>query len=287
MQEEPRYYIMFKGPPGGPHPVSEVAVMLADGRIGPATKVCPEHDEEWTTAGEVVGQIHRAGIDSLPRSTPPPARRPPTVLAPPRVPEPPAMKKLRLGTLLAALVLFFLPWLELRCSGKVMAWQSGYHTIVSDGVTTDEFKSNAKKSKRDPDEAAADVKKKNEGESANAWLVAGAAALVILALITGAAAWTRLSGILALTAAGLLVVQMVTGFPVERNIDEATKHLTDGDSGASRAKQSEASDRAMNAFFAQLLPRVNYTPWLWAELGALAACFLLSRAAAGSRDAGR
>ncbi len=50
------------------------------------------------------------------------------------------IQKLNIGTTLAVLVLFFLPWIDIQCSQKSFATQTGIQTIYGGGSPSEEMK---------------------------------------------------------------------------------------------------------------------------------------------------
>ena len=130
------------------------------------------------------------------------------------------LKKIKLGSSLAALILFAFPWLDLQCSEKSLATQSGLQVIYGGGSPSEEL------------EAMGDHNARSE--AANSSESMGLAPLVGLAFIAviGAVAFSTLSlfrgseradlfaSILPAAALLLLLAQLMTGFPAKKKILE-------------------------------------------------------------------
>ncbi len=125
-------------------------------------------------------------------------------------------QKLNLFTALAALVLFFLPWIDIQCSGTSMATQSGVQVIYGGGSPSQEMK--------DLDEKGGE----SEGESMGFAPLVGLALIAVIGAVVAAFAAIRsaapvrgnLPGVLCAVALGLIAVQMTFGFPVKRKLGE-------------------------------------------------------------------
>lgn len=303
MNTEARYYTAADGQTYGPYPASSFPQMLAQGNVTYATQVCAEGGSEWTTVGAIAAYL---GLPPAPAPAPPrpvahaghgshtaDGRR--VVVVKRRRGEPQALKATRLGTLLVALGLFFLPWLEVQCSGKGMIYQTGYHTIMRDGEMTGEMKemgeafgdemggkANVKMKDKDKD------MKDDPNAPERAWLVAAAAGVIILAFGVGFVAPAMLTGGLAVVAALLLVAQMALKFPVEKKLQEQFDDKKNEAAkvsevvGTDPGKQLEAQMEAQmkQAMMAKMMFKIAYQPAFWAELGVLGLCFALCMVAA-------
>jgi hypothetical protein len=145
------------------------------------------------------------------------------------------IQKLQIGTTLAALVLFFLPWIDIRCSQQSIATQTGVQAIYGGGSASEGMKAFGDESGgKAPGEA---IKDESMGYSillALALLgVIGAVVVSFTALRTGDERQSNLVGILCAAAFVLISIQMMIGFPVKeelgRSMAEASKNESSGD----------------------------------------------------------
>jgi hypothetical protein len=133
------------------------------------------------------------------------------------------IQKLNIGTTLAALILFFLPWIDIRCSDKSLATQTGIQTIYGGGSPAADMEAFAK----DQDQKKAGGNKDDESMGyaplvALALLaVAGAVGVSIVALRSNDEPRGNAVGILCAVALALLATQMMIGFPAKRKIGES------------------------------------------------------------------
>ena len=152
--------------------------------------------------------------------------------SPERSPDEPAMiskqshlktiiQKLHIGTTLAALFLFFLPWIDIRCSGKSFATQSGIQTIYGGGSLAGEMEAFSEKY-QDSEESKDE---ENMGFSPLVALallaVVGGVVVSFLALRSGNPKQTNLVGMLCAAALVLISAQMAIGFPVKKGLSES------------------------------------------------------------------
>lgn len=290
---ERRYYTATPdGQTYGPYPAAQMAQMLASGNISHNTPVIAEGDQQWTTLAAIAPYLGIALLPPPPRPGPPPV--PPQQAAwgsPPRQPQRSGgTKGLRLGMLLGAMALFFLPWLEFRCSGQSLVEQSGFEAAMGTVSAGAGLKEMAKMSGQDPDK---EMKQEN-GNRSHAWLIMGAAGAVVLALLTGLAGSAAGSGILALAAAGLIGAQMVTGFPIEKAAKEKWGESGVGGKGSPFDSPGltppkfpeqpgnsplDAESQALQKQMEMLTTpqfSVAFLPCLWGELALLVICGLMS-----------
>ena len=171
-------------------------------------------------------------------------------------------KKINLGSTLAALILFFVPWLDIQCSGKSLATQSGVQTILGKGTASEFQHSLDKPGKKTTI---------NEGESLGYSIFAGIAFVAVLAafVLSMAAIWgggvrvaPNLVEILCAAALGLLVLQAVAGFPVKAKMESELRSET-GTSDETDLLEESMSE-AINAAFS-----VNLLAAFYLELVAL------------------
>jgi ABC-type phosphate transport system permease subunit len=128
------------------------------------------------------------------------------------------LKKINLGSTIAALFLFLLPWVDIQCSQKSLFTQSGLQIIYGGASASEEMKS------------------LSNGESTDSKDSLGVSILVALALILVALSvffsWnnfcnankqtSNLSLVLPAVALGLLLLQLMIGFPAKNKISEST-----------------------------------------------------------------
>jgi len=138
--------------------------------------------------------------------------------------------KIKLGASLAALVLFALPWLDIQCSQKSMATQSGIQMIYGGGSPAHDIKG---------DEGASPAMQQDGESMGYAPLVAAALLAVIFAVVFSfraifkngedgtAEKWAT---ILPAVALALLVIQLIIGIPVEGKISDAMSELNNVES---------------------------------------------------------
>ena len=286
------YYIAVDNQTYGPYTAAQFPEMFASGSVGYQSLVCREGETAWQPVAAIAAELGLPPEPGAQRPAIPPRPVRRQVVAAPRPPrESGAFKGIRLGSLIAALGLFFLPWIEVQCTGKGMIVQSGYQTVVRDASPAKDMREMAKAMGEDPDKEFNSKKMKEDKDApAPAWMVAVAAGLILLAIVVGLGAATRISGILALGAAAVLAVQIVIGFPVERKVKEMTeakmpeskpaktKSAADVLGGVNNpgqptpSEQQEAEDAMKRMMITKMMAefKVVVQPWLWAEFGLLA-----------------
>ena len=130
-------------------------------------------------------------------------------------------KKVKLGSSLAALIIFAFPWVDIKCTGISVATQSGFQ-VVSGGATASKGM-----------EAMGSDSSVKKAQSADESL--GFAPLVALALMVvigsvifafisvfqGSERSDRLSSVMAAVALLLLLIQLMVGFPAKKAMIEA------------------------------------------------------------------
>ena len=122
----------------------------------------------------------------------------------------------RFGADAAALVLFFLPWVDIQCSDTSMATQSGVQIIYGGGSPSQEI-------------TDLDGKEDQSGQESMGFApLVGLALLAVIGAVVAAFAAIRsataprgnLPGILCAVALGLSALQMMAGFPVKKKLGE-------------------------------------------------------------------
>jgi len=169
-------------------------------------------------------------------------------------------KKLNLASSLAALIFFAFPWIDIQCSGKSLATQSGFQVIYGGGSPSAELERMG--------DSGQSKKSTSSGESMGfAPLVALALIAVIgsivcafMAIFRGGERADKLSSGLPAAALLLLVLQLIVGFPVEKEMIESMSKGTTTDQAGSDNFGNSMATAMMNiqaktapAFYLELL----------------------------------
>jgi hypothetical protein len=175
------------------------------------------------------------------------------------------IQKLNIGTTLAALVLFFLPWIDIQCSQKSFATQTGIQTIYGGGTPSEEMKAFAEENSQ---------KKSGDGKKDESMGYSPLVALALLAVMGATVAsfkalrsssepQTNLVGILCAAALVLIAAQMMIGFPVNKNLGksmaETSRTKTSGDpmddlgNGMATAMMMNIQVRHLPALYIELI----------------------------------
>lgn len=117
--------------------------------------------------------------------------------------------KLNLVTVLAALVLFFFPWIEVQCSGKPAFQQSGFQAIRGDATPLGEFKEEYENSTTEKEGNAAVL------PGISLFCILGALAFSIRSVMKDGG--HEIPGALCLIAFGFLLLQAATEFPIRED----------------------------------------------------------------------
>jgi len=151
------------------------------------------------------------------------------------------IKKLKLGSTLAALCIFLFPWIDIQCSQKSMATQTGFQVIYGGGSVSDELEAMGGNSKESNS-------KESMGFAPLVGLaficVVGACVAAFHSLVKDNSKSDMLSMLLPSIALGLLLIQLMIGFPVKT---EMMKSMATEDS------QSETSVDDLSASMAQAM----------------------------------
>jgi hypothetical protein len=133
------------------------------------------------------------------------------------------IQKLHIGTTLAALVLFFLPWIDIQCSQQSIATQTGIQTIYGGGSPSKEMQAfMAEESPNASTDSKSDESMGIAPLVALAFLaVIGAVLLSFIALRSDEKIQTTLIGVLCAAALALLAIQMTIGFPAKSSIGKS------------------------------------------------------------------
>lgn len=168
--------------------------------------------------------------------------------------------KLNIVSTLAALVFFFLPWIDIQCSNRSVMTQSGAQIIYGGGSVPKELKAMEDEAKR----TGTARKEESVGISilvGIAWLaVVGAAVTSFLAFRGTSPFPGNTAGVLCAVALTAISIQMAVGFPV---VGKMTEDLS-----------KESRGRAGGALFpgievAAAIIQVRQLPALYLELIAL------------------
>jgi hypothetical protein len=177
------------------------------------------------------------------------------------------IQKINLASTFAALVLFFLPWVDLQCSGQSLATQTGIQVIYGGGSPSPELESMAKDPERSADHTLA--KEESMGYSILIALVfvlvAAAFVANLLSLRMGTLDQSNI-GLVCAIALLLLITQASIGFPAAAKLKEAMQ-----EAGSTTTKTESAFD-AMGESMAKAVMinfKANHTPWLYLEMLAL------------------
>jgi len=219
-------YLNQNGEQVGPYTVDQITSMFQSGALTRDDIVWHEGLTEWQPLHAVFN------IDT----TPVPAAPIPRPQAQTTVSDGPKslFKKIRIGTTLAALILFALPWIDVQCSDKTMMTQTGFQVIYGGGSITEEMESMTF------GEPGADKNSSPDDSMGVAPLVAIALLCVIAAVAFSFIAMFRnnsraeqLSSILPAVALAFLLLQMMIGFPAKKKILEGMSE---------KPPQSESTD---------------------------------------------
>lgn len=179
-------------------------------------------------------------------------------------------KKIKLGSTLAALIIFAFPWVEMQCSGRVMVTQSGFQVIHGDGSVSEEMEA----MEGDPSSTESGSGEKSLGSAPLVALaliaVIGAVVFAFIALFRGSERADMLSSVLPAAALLLLVIQLMVGFPAKKNLMKNMSEGTSEEQGGGN-EFGTAMDESMAATTAAMMMniRVKATPAFYLELLAL------------------
>lgn len=175
--------------------------------------------------------------------------------------------KINLSFSVAALALFLLPWIDIQCSDRSFVTQTGLQSIYGGASISKEFEVFANEMNADVADVDADKSKESIGI---AWFAALALMIVIGATVMSFLAFRypnkysqNTAGLLCLLALLLVILQMVVGFPVHREISDAmAEAVNDG--------VDDYPFGAMGAGMKAAMIQVRFLPWIYLEIVALA-----------------
>ena len=170
-------------------------------------------------------------------------------------------KKINLGATIGALLLFFLPWVDFQCSGKSLLTQSGFQTITGKASLAGEMKQ--MQEQMGGGEAEQDDNVDMAVFVALALVaVIAAAGFALLGLQSADPSRNNVVAILCGVALALLLLQMMVGFPAERDLKEQMSEQS-GTPGDPANEMGAVMGAAMGL-------SVKYMFALWLELVLLA-----------------
>lgn len=174
------------------------------------------------------------------------------------------LQKINLVTALAALILFFLPWIDIQCSGRSMATQTGIQTISGGASPVQDAEAFERERKIKRSGGAEDDSMGAAPLVGLALLaVIGAVVLAFMRLCSARETGNHLVGMLCAVALALLALQMMIGFPVKKNLGE---RMAAQDRTERRANEpiSELGDGMAQAMMMQI--QIRHLPALYIEL---------------------
>lgn len=179
-------------------------------------------------------------------------------------------KKIRFGTSIAALLFFALPWLDIQCSEKSMATQTGFQMIYGGGSASDEMKALGDDTKTENQSKAPDSMSFSPLIGLALISVVAAVVFSYLALFRSSDVANRYSSILPAAALALILLQLMVGFPAKNKILEGMSE------GVAKSKTSQSTADPFSGMGESMAAammmniRVRTTPAFYLELLALA-----------------
>jgi hypothetical protein len=270
-----RYYVVRNGQATGPYSAADMMGQFNAGAIAADTLVCEEGGSAW---------VPMRDLAPLLRSVLPPAA--PSGYAP--VPPRPApvqqvvivnnggdnMKPLRIGTILAAIILFFVPWLEVKCAGNRLMYQTGVDAVLN-RVSPDDNLEQMSKMGNGPKK---DFSSKDLGKDSN-YSILAAVALCAAVIAFGTAlgqSSRRLSGVFAAVALGCLGAQAIVGFPFKSAVTKQLDEMKDKTMARGKTGEPNPGEEMAKAMMGgNMGMAIDYSPWFYAELGLLGLAALM------------
>ncbi len=284
-----KFYLVINGAPQGPYNAGMVMNLWQQKSVDAATLICAEGGAAWVPLQE---------MEPVLRAVAPPVAPvgyggAPTTGTAPRPSQPAAVQQLeilkdgdntrtlRLSTLAAALVLFCLPWLELKCAGQRLAYQSGVQTVRNRLSPDGDMLEMAKMGGGHVGKTDA-LDEKEFGEKAGAsYLTAGALLCLVIAFAVAIGASGRAaSGVMAGLALALLGLQAVVGFPLQAAVE---KEMNQVDRSMAPMGSHGGGEDMGREIISGMMPRVSFSPWFYAELVLLGAVTVIGLSGAGSQ----
>lgn len=185
----------------------------------------------------------------------------PSVASPKIAPTNDPSRIIRLSTLVAALLCFFLPWVELHCANQRLVYQNGFQTII--GTAT------APQMPTPTNRAPHPFKNKDaETTLGYAWLVSIALISLIAALIFTINHHGRsISSIFVALALASLGLQAALGFPMQVNLKKDQQEKANAKKTANSTKNGPPDP--FDIIDPAKIVTVKLSPWFYAELALL------------------
>jgi hypothetical protein len=277
-----KYFVVIDGKPQGPHSATTVMAMWNAGTVTGETLICEEGAAAWSALKNYEPSL-RSALPPVPPSgyTPaPPRPAPQPVVA---AADHDGTKGLRLGTIVGALILFFVPWLEVSCAGQHYLTQNGVQTVLNKYSWADEVKDFAEMGQGGMSTKLNEQKSGDFGDEAGYSILAGVALLATAAAlgVCLGRSGRQTSGVLVAMAFGCLLVQAVIGFPlksgVSKMMDQAMlKDMPPGVPG-------NPGDEMAKKMVGKMMLQVEFTPWFYGELVLLGAAAAMGLSGTGAQ----
>ena len=168
--------------------------------------------------------------------------------------------RIRLSSAIVALILFFLPWVDVNCNGTTLLSQSGFQASIGSGSLNPQLDEMSKNSSN------AGNSKKDVEKSKESLGVAVAVLLSFFCLLGSVVCFIKvqkgnsgldgIGGVLALAALVLIIIQLIAGFPVEDSM------------GSSAPDKSESGQMAA-AMAAAMTVDTKFRFWFYLHVIAL------------------
>ncbi|MDX1681106.1 MAG: DUF4339 domain-containing protein [Akkermansiaceae bacterium] len=279
----------------GPYTQEQISTMLANGELTQDDFIWHEGLPEWKTIREVIPAASPApagppkppfGHTSNQTSLHPQSQAPTSGSNSP-------FPKIRVASLLGALGIFFMPWLDIQCSGTSLATQTGIQVITGASSPSEQMENMAAgemATQEGPD--ADDSLGRSILVGLALALLAVAIVLSLMSLSGGGGTTDKLAALLPIGALALLLIQLMVGFPAKQELLESIKEgsgeaetsmadpAADPMGGAMEEAMGGAMEEAIMANF-----KVEVQPAFYFELVALGipALLLLGSQRGGSK----
>ena len=198
------------------------------------------------------------------------------------------LDKINFFTLAGALVLVFLPWLNVQCSGRDLITQTGLQAAYGDASPSSGMEAMAGAAGDDSEEP--EEEEEDEGgpfDSDNglgfAYLVIVSILAVVIGLVIAALVLFKNKanlppvGGIALVALGCILAQLVIGFPVESELEAMqaeslpAHNASDSSSDPQSPLEDSLDDLGRGLAASMMNFEVQYTNWLYLYILCLAA----------------
>lgn len=161
----------------------------------------------------------------------------------------PMIPKINLFSCLAALFLFVMPWLEIQCSGKPIATQSGLQLIYGGAKPAPELAGLNEQAKMNHQKAGTPASEEPWKSVGISFLAGGALALIGMATAKSLQSFRNgrgalEPGILCAAALACLALQSYAGFPVQRSL---VRSMQEGKSSSGNAPEDKLGDSMAQA----------------------------------------